>query len=46
MFAAYAPVWDAHTGKLIGETIKHMRVFSARFSPDGKRIVIVSGYED
>jgi WD40 repeat protein len=36
-------VWDADTGKLVGEPMTHgERVFSASFSPDGKRVVTAS----
>jgi WD domain, G-beta repeat len=38
-----ARLWDAGTGKEIGEPMKHgMEVYSARFSPDGLRIVTAS----
>jgi eukaryotic-like serine/threonine-protein kinase len=33
-------VWDAQSGQLVGEPLKHgLFMFSAQFSPDGKRIV-------
>jgi WD40 repeat protein len=36
-------VWDAATGKALGEPMKHEgMVFSARFSPDGRRVLTVS----
>jgi WD40 repeat protein len=38
-----ARVWDAQTGKQLGEPMKHeAAVRSAKFSPDGKRIVTAS----
>ena len=42
-----ARVWDAETGKPIGEPLKATRVrcWSAAFSPDGKRIVTASSDE-
>ena len=40
-----ARLWDAETGKPIGEPLRghEGRVSSAAFSPDGKRIVTASG---
>ena len=40
-----ARIWDAATGKPIGEPLKGHdgAVYSAAFSPDGKRIVTASG---
>jgi WD40 repeat protein len=39
-----ARLWDAVSGKPVGEPMEHDRkVFSAQFSPDGQRIVTVSG---
>ena len=39
-----ARVWDAETGKPVGEPMTHgERVYSASFSPDGKRVVTASG---
>jgi dipeptidyl aminopeptidase/acylaminoacyl peptidase len=38
-----ARVWDAQTGKPVGEPMQHTdRVFRASFSPDSKRVVTVS----
>ena len=38
-----ARLWDALTGKPIGEPMKHeARVNSAQFSPDGQRVVTAS----
>ena len=39
-----ARLWDAASGKPIGEPMKHekLRVFSAQFSPDGQRVVTAS----
>ena len=38
-----ARVWDAETGKPVGEALKHDGpVFSASFSADGKRVVTAS----
>ena len=38
-----ARLWDAATGKAIGEPMKHDgRVYSAQFSPDGQRVVTAS----
>ncbi|HEY1846866.1 MAG TPA: TIR domain-containing protein, partial [Buttiauxella sp.] len=38
-----ARLWDAASGKPIGEPMKHEgRVFSAQFSPDGQRVVTAS----
>jgi len=38
-----AQVWDAASGKPIGQSLKHDgRVFSAQFSPDGQRVVTAS----
>jgi len=38
-----ARLWDAATGKVLGEPMKHDgRVFSAEFSPDGQRVVTAS----
>ena len=38
-----AKIWDAKTGKQMGETMKHEgSVYSAQFSPDGNRIVTAS----
>ncbi len=38
-----ARVWDARTGQPQGEPMKHdSMIFSARFSPDGRRIVTAS----
>ena len=39
-----ARVWDAATGKAIGEPMRHEdAVCSAQFSPDGQRVVTASG---
>ena len=39
-----ARIWDADTGKPVGEAMKHDdRVISASFSSDGKRVVTASG---
>ena len=39
-----ARVWDADTGKPVGESMAHgFRINSATFSPDGKRVVTASG---
>ena len=39
-----ARLWDAVTGKAIGEPMKHDgAVYSAQFSPDGQRVVTASG---
>jgi KaiC/GvpD/RAD55 family RecA-like ATPase len=39
-----ARVWDAESGKPVGEVLKHEDpVDSAAFSPDGERVVTVSG---
>lgn len=39
-----ARVWDATSGKSLGEPLRHdARVDSAQFSPDGTRILTVSG---
>jgi dipeptidyl aminopeptidase/acylaminoacyl peptidase len=41
-----AGLWDAASGKPIGEPMKHEdEVNSAQFSPDGQRVVTVSGEE-
>jgi WD40 repeat protein/tetratricopeptide (TPR) repeat protein len=37
-----AQVWDVFTGKLIGKPIKQVGLRSARFSPDGSRVVTAS----
>src|SRR4030095_16514001 len=38
-----AQLWDAASGKPIGEPMKHeAQVYSAQFSPDGKRVVTAS----
>ena len=38
-----ARLWDAASGKLIGEPMNHERmVYSAQFSPDGQRVVTAS----
>ena len=38
-----ARLWDAATGKAIGEPMKHEdAVYSAQFSPDGQRVVTAS----
>ena len=38
-----AKIWDAKTGKQMGETMKHEGiVYSVQFSPDGNRIVTAS----
>jgi WD40 repeat protein len=38
-----ARVWDAETGKEIGEPIRHEgQVYAAHFSPDGQRVVTAS----
>ena len=38
-----ARVWDAQTGQPLTEPLKHAgRVYSAQFSPDGKRVVTAS----
>jgi hypothetical protein len=40
-----ARVWDAATGKAIGEPLKHAKaVTSAQFSPDGQRVVTASDW--
>src|SRR6266480_3175977 len=40
-----ARLWDASSGKPIGEPMKHdTTVYSAQFSPDGQRVVTASGY--
>ena len=42
---ATARLWDAASGKAIGESMKHEnRVNSAQFSPDGQRVVTASGW--
>jgi WD40 repeat protein len=43
-FTTTARIWDAATGKPIGEPLwgHHNTVLSAAFSPDGKRIVTAS----
>ena len=39
-----ARLWDATSGKPIGEPMKHENgVMSAQFSPDGQRVVTASG---
>ena len=39
-----ARLWDAASGKPIGEPMKHEdTVSSAQFSPDGQRVVTASG---
>ena len=39
-----ARLWDADTGKPLGEALTHQgAVLSAQFSPDGKRVVTASG---
>ena len=39
-----ARLWDAASGKPIGEPMKHKyTVNSAQFSPDGQRVVTASG---
>ena len=38
-----ARVWEAATGKAIGEPLRHEGVISAAFSPDGKFVVTASG---
>ena len=39
-----ARLWDASSGKPIGEPMKHEdEVRSAQFSPDGQRVVTASG---
>ena len=39
-----ARLWDAATGKAVGQPMKHKgAVNSARFSPDGRRVVTASG---
>jgi WD40 repeat protein len=38
-----ARVWDAATGKPLGEPMRHQgAVYSAQFSPDGRRVVTAS----
>jgi WD40 repeat protein len=38
-----ARLWDATSGKPVGEPIKHENfVISAQFSPDGQRVVTAS----
>ena len=38
-----ARLWDAATGKAIGEPMQHKeRLYSAAFSPDGQRVVTAS----
>ena len=38
-----ARLWDAASGKPIGEPMKHEeQVYSAQFSPDGQRVVTAS----
>ena len=37
-----ARLWDAASGKPIGEPMKHKKVYSAQFSPDGQRVVTAS----
>ena len=38
-----ARLWDAASGKPIGEPMKHeLQVNSAQFSPDGQRVVTAS----
>ena len=42
-----ARLWDAASGKPIGEPMKHEdAVISAQFSPDGQRVVTASGGYD
>ena len=43
-----ARVWEAATGKSIGDPLEAMKdaVLSAAFSPDGKRIVTASSRQD
>ena len=38
-----ARLWDADTGKSLGEMIHQDIIWSARFSPDGTRVVTASG---
>src|SRR5437867_532117 len=38
-----ARLWDAASGKPIGQPMKHDSVSSAQFSPDGQRVVTASG---
>ena len=41
-----ARVWDAESGKPVGEPMRHEDgVIAASFSPDGRRIVTASGDE-
>jgi WD40 repeat protein len=38
-----ARIWDAYTGKAVGEAMRHRgEILSASFSPDGKRVVTAS----